>query len=107
VEAKPKTIVHHLNDAGDPFDEWMESIRDPKIFAKLNIRLKRVAQGLLGDHGPVGEGVCELREHDGAAHRIYYGQSGNIVVLLTGGTKRTQVKDIERAKYLWREWNNA
>ncbi len=107
MEAKPKTVVHHLNDSGDPFDEWMESIIDPKVFAKVNIRLKRVAQGNFGDHAAVGEGVSELREHDGAGHRVYYGQDGDTVILLTGGTKRTQVKDIERAKDLWREYNNA
>jgi len=107
VDATRKTVVHHINDYGDPFDEWVESITDPKVFAKVAIRLKRVAQGNFGDHGPVGEGVSELREHDGAGHRVYYGQDGDMVILLTGGTKKTQAKDIERAKNLWREYKNA
>jgi putative addiction module killer protein len=107
VQATPKTVVHYLNDSGDPFDDWMESLTDPKVFAKVNVRLKRVAQGNFGDHAPVGEGVSELREHDGAGPRIYYGQVGDSIILLTGGTKKTQAKDIERAKGLWRERNSA
>ena len=107
MEAKPKTVIHHLNDSGDPFDEWMESLTDGKVFAKVNIRLKRVAQGNFGDHGPVGEGVCELREHAGTGTRIYYGQDGDKVILLTGGSKGTQAKDIEIAKDLWSEYKNG
>ncbi len=107
MEAKPQAIVHFVNDEGDPFDEWMESLSDGKVYAKVNIRLKRVAQGNFGDHGSVGDGVSELREHDGAGHRIYYGQDGDTVVLLTGGSKKTQTKDIERAKNLWREYKDG
>jgi putative addiction module killer protein len=107
-EAKPKTVVHYLDANGaDPFDDWMERITDPKVFAKINVRLKRVADGNFGDHGSVGEGVSELREHQGAGHRVYYGQDGDTVVLLTGGEKKTQVRDIERAKRLWKEYNDA
>jgi putative addiction module killer protein len=106
-EAKPRQVVHHLNDDGDPFSDWMESLTDPKAFAKINIRIKRVEQGNFGDHAPVGEGVSELRERDGPGHRVYYGRDGNTVVLLTGGTKKTQSNDIARAKVLWKEYNNA
>jgi putative addiction module killer protein len=107
LEAKPRTIIHHVNHAGDPFDEWVESLTDRKVFAKVNLRLKRVAQGNFGDYGSVGGGVSELREHDGPGHRIYYGQDGDTVVLLTGGTKKTQVKDIAQAKDLWEEYRNG
>jgi putative addiction module killer protein len=85
----------------------MESLTDGAAFAKINIRLKRVAQGLFGDHAPVGEGVFELREHIGPGYRVYYAQDGDAVVLLTGGTKKTQSRDIERAKDLWKEYRNA
>jgi putative addiction module killer protein len=108
VEAKPQKVVHHLNSSGDTFGDWMENkITDAKVFAKINIRLKRVAQGNFGDHGPVGEGVLELREHDGAAHRVYYGRESDTVILLTGGTKRTQAADIDRAKRLWKEYSDG
>ncbi len=107
MEAKPRTIVHHISENGDPFDDWMESLTDAKAFDKVIIRLKRVAQGNFGDHGPVGEGVSELREHDGAGLRIYYGQEGDTVILLTGGTKKSQARDIERAHRLWKEYKDA
>jgi putative addiction module killer protein len=65
----------------------MESLKDATAFSKINVRLKRVAQGNFGDHGPVGQGVSELREHYGPGYRVYYGQDGETVILLTGGTK--------------------
>jgi putative addiction module killer protein len=100
-------VVHYLTaDGSDPFDKWTDSINQ-KIFDKVVIRLKRVAQDNFGDHGPVGEGVSELREHDGPGHRIYYGRDGQTVVLLTGGNKKTQGKDIRRAKTYWKDYNDA
>jgi putative addiction module killer protein len=107
VEAKPQKVVHHLNRTGDPFGEWMERLADVSAFAKINIRLKRVAQGNFGDHRSVGAGVFELREHDGLGNRVYYGRDGDTVVLLTGGTKKTQAADIEKAKRLWKEYGDA
>lgn len=107
MEATSKNVVHLLTDAGDPFDEWMESLKDATAFSKIVIRLKRVAQGNFGDHGPVGQGVSELREHYGPGYRVYFGQDGDTVILLTGGTKKTQPRDIARAKNLWREYERA
>jgi putative addiction module killer protein len=85
----------------------MESLTDQKAFAKINIRIKRVEQGNFGDHGSVGNGVSELREHYGPGYRIYYGIDGDTVILLTGGIKATQAKDIARAKVLWMDYNDA
>jgi putative addiction module killer protein len=100
-------VVHYLTAAGvDPFDKWTESLTQA-IFDKIIIRLKRVAKGSFGDHGPVGDGVSELREHPGAGHRVYYGRDGDTVVLLTGGIKKTQAKDIARAKAYWKDYNDA
>lgn len=68
-------------------------------------RIKRVELGLMGDCGPVGSGVYELRDHKGPGHRVYFGQDDNIVVLLCGGTKRTQYRDIKTAIEYWEEYN--
>jgi putative addiction module killer protein len=84
----------------------MEEI-DGKAFDTVNIRFKRVANGNFGVAHGVGDGVSELVIDFGPGYRVYFGQDGDTVVLLTGGTKRTQTKDIARAKVLWKEYNRA
>ena len=74
---------------------------DATVRAVVAARLKRLERGLMGDVEPVGEGVSELRIHMGAGWRVYFAQRGTqIVVLLLGGTKRTQKSDIKKAKAL-------
>ena len=85
------------------FADWLDSVRDAKTRARLVARLKRLERGLLGDVAPVGEGVFELREHYGPGWRMYFVQPGKaVIVLVLGGTKRTQAKDIKRARSLAR-----
>lgn len=80
------------------FDTWLSSIKDSMTRIRLNRRLDRVSVGLLGDYAPVGDGVFELREHFGAGWRLYYIQRGDtFVVMLGGGTKSTQTRDIAKA----------
>ncbi len=83
------------------FTDWLTNLKDGTVRGAVLARLKRLAHGLPGDVAPVGEGVSELRIHLGAGWRVYYVQHGQtIVVLLCGGTKKTQAKDIVRAKAL-------
>ncbi len=83
------------------FTNWLAGLKDGTVRGAVTARIKRLAHGLAGDAGPVGEGVSELRIHLGAGWRVYYVEHGrDIVVLLWGGMKRTQVKDIKRAKAL-------
>jgi putative addiction module killer protein len=83
----------------------LESIRDRKTRNRLQARLDRLEVGNLGDHKAVGEGIFELRLQFGAGHRIYFGEVDNtIILLLCGGDKSSQARDIERAKAYWREY---
>lgn len=96
---------YQTEDGKEPLTEWLNSLRDKRTQAKLRVRLKRLAVGLLGDCSPVGEGVLELREHFGSGYRVYFARHGeNVVILLLGGDKESQVQDIERAKKYWRDW---
>ena len=73
--------------------------------ARIRLRLRQVEAGNFGASEPVGEGVFELRVHVGAGYRVYCARHGNTTVLLIcGGDKSTQARDIARAKELWSEW---
>ena len=83
------------------FANWLSELSDNALRGIIVARIKRLEQGLMGDVEPVGQGVSELRIHVGAGWRIYFTQRGSqIIVLLIGGSKRTQKKDIRRAKEL-------
>jgi putative addiction module killer protein len=77
------------------FTAWVDVLQDEKVLGVVVARIKRLERGLMGDVKPVGGGVSELRIHFGAGWRLYFTQRGTqIVVLLVGGSKRTQKKDI-------------
>ena len=82
-----------------PFAEWFRTLRDVRTQARAEARLRRLSLGLLGDHRPVGGGVSELRLDFGPGFRIYFARlEHTIILLLCGGDKSTQPRDIERAK---------
>jgi putative addiction module killer protein len=83
------------------FTAWLDRLADETIRGVIVARVKRLSFGLMGDVQPVGEGVSELRIHVGAGWRVYFTRRGaELIVLLAGGSKRTQKKDIKRAKAL-------
>jgi putative addiction module killer protein len=86
------------------FSLWLRSIRDSQTRARIAMRVRRLAFGNFGDVQPVGEGVSELRLHFGPGYRIYFIQRGQVlIVLLCGGDKSTQDRDIADAKRLAKE----
>lgn len=99
-------IVHYQARNGRfPFQEWMERLRDIQAKTRISARLRQLEDGNMGDAKPVGEGVVELRINIGAGYRIYCGRYGqHWIVLLCGGDKSSQAKDIDRAKGFWLEW---
>jgi putative addiction module killer protein len=90
----------------ETFRKWRARLRDHRARALIASRLDRLAYGHAGDVEPVGEGISELRIHHGPGYRIYFQKRGStIIVLLCGGDKSTQEKDIRSAKRLAQEWN--
>lgn len=80
------------------FDAWFEALRDKQAARRIQARIDRVEEGNFGDCLPVGEGVSEMRIHYGPGYRVYLAQRGaEIVILLAGGDKATQNKDIKTA----------
>lgn len=83
----------------ETFAAWLMSLRDERARAKVNVRIRRLSLGNPGDVKPVGEGVSELRIDHGPGYRVYYMRQGaRLIILICGGDKSTQVRDIELAK---------
>ena len=88
----------------DDFAKWLDRLRDIRARACILARIKRLECDLVGDARPVGEGVSEMRIDYGPGYRVYFKkQSEDLLILLGGGDKRTQKKDIEKALRLARE----
>lgn len=89
----------------DVFDRWMHDLRDTRARARVEVRIRRLSLGNPGDVKPVGEGVSELRIDYGPGYRVYFMQRGPVlIVLLCGGDKGSQDRDIALAKNIARQW---
>jgi len=92
-------------DRARPFVEWLQGLADRQARARIEARLARAAIGNFGDVEPVGKGVLELRVDWGPGYRVYFARIGNaIVLLLCGGDKRTQRRDIKRAQEYFEDY---
>jgi putative addiction module killer protein len=98
-------ILQYKTLAGDcPFADWFDAL-DHQTALKVRTAIARIETGNLGDVKPVGEGVLERRIDHGPGYRIYFGMTGtSLVILLTGGSKQRQHRDISDAKALWADY---
>jgi putative addiction module killer protein len=88
----------------DGFASWLDGLQDLKGRARIQVRIERLAAGNPGDAGPVGEGVSELRIDVGPGYRVYFKRRGReLIILLAGGDKSTQTRDIKTALRLARD----
>ncbi len=99
-------IIHYLDEAeNDLYQDWLESLRDRVAKVAIIKRVARMEVGLFGDCKSLREGVWELKVGVGAGYRVYYAHVGNMVIMLTsGGDKKSQTRDIERAVKLLKDW---
>ena len=89
----------------DEFDVWLEGLRDNRARARIQARVLRLSLGNPGDVKPGGEGISEMRIDHGPGYRVYFWQRGQVlIVLLCGGDKSTQDKDIKAAKGIAARW---
>jgi putative addiction module killer protein len=109
MKASPRELRVFESPSGKvPFDAWLEGLRDARGRAQIEVRFDRLEQGNLGDCKPVGEGVLELRISFGPDYRVYFAEDGAVVVLLLiGGDKSTQNKDIKTAKSYWKQYREG
>lgn len=109
MKAGPKILRIYATASGRrPFQEWFDSLKDYAAKARILVRLDRIRLGNPGDSKTLGEGVCELRMDSGPGYRVYFGQDADsIVILLCGGTKRTQTRDIAMAKKFWADYRST
>jgi len=92
------------SDGGSPFEEWFAGL-DAQAAAKVAVALARLEQSNLSNVKPVGEGVLEYRINWGPGYRVYFGRDGDtLVIMLTGGAKQRQQRDIETAKTSWADY---
>ena len=105
MEVIPRHVRNYVTpDGREPYEEWVNSYRNRKTRAIIRERINRLHLGNFGDYKRLTADLYELRIHYGPGYRVYFGMVDRvIVILLCGGSKKTQRRDIERAKEYWEE----
>jgi len=103
-------MINRINEYTDGsgrsyYAQWLESINDPRAIARIIMQVDKMELGLFGDSQPIGYGLSELRIHYGPGYRVYYGtENTHTYLLLGGGNKSTQSKDIKLAIKHWKDY---
>ncbi len=104
--SQKEVLVFTTEDGQQPYSNWLNGLRDGTTRRRIIQRVTRLESGNYGDFKSLKDGVFELRLSFGSGYRVYFAEDGNtVVVLLCGGDKSTQEKDIETAKAYWKEYN--
>jgi putative addiction module killer protein len=108
VESIPQVIEVYETAAGKvPYSQWLLALKDKQAFARISLRIDRAKLGSLGDHKRIDDGLFELRVDTGAGYRVYFGRvNPEMIVLLWGGDKGTQQRDIEKAAEYWADYRS-
>jgi putative addiction module killer protein len=94
----------YLVERSDQFDNWLKKLKDRTAVARILIRIKRIEMGQLGVTKPLKDGLLEFKIDYGPGYRLYYAKKGELIILLVlGGSKSTQKKDIKKAKAILKE----
>ena len=97
--------IYETSDGKRPFSDWFNRLRDRRAQQRIDARLGRIELGNFGDAKSVGEGVLELRINYGPGYRVYFGRDGHeVVILLVGGDKSGQSRDVLVAKEYWEDY---
>ena len=100
-----EVLEYTTEDGRGPYRDWMANLSDRDARVRVRVRIDRVSLGNFGDWHAVGGGVSELRIPYGPGYRVYFGRHGNqLVILLCGGDKRTQLQDIAMAQAYWADY---
>jgi len=105
VAAKERTVKYYQTRTGrQPFKHWRDDLSDKTTKSAIDARISRLRSGNFGKSEPIGEGASESKIDLGPGYRIYYGIDGPTILLLHGGDKSTQEKDIALAKQFWSDY---
>ncbi len=105
ISSKKELLIYETTAGKTPFEEWLDDLKDRKARAIIRTKLDRLEYGNAGKYEPVGNGVYELKIHFGAGYRVYFGEDGKtLIVLIWGGDKSTQERDIQKAKDYWTDY---
>ena len=110
MEAKRRRIAFYQDGFGrEPAREWINSFRDAFIIKRIDARIGRAEAGNFGDYKSVGDGVFEMRMHFAQGYRLYYSiaENNELLLLLAGGDKSDQERDIQNAKKYWKDHQNG
>ena len=99
-------VRHYLTESNrDPYQEWLDGLKDIRARVAIQRRIDRLVSDNFGDHKFCRDGVWELRIDTGPGYRVYYAETGREMILLLGGIKKTQDRDIALAKKYWRSYH--